>query len=90
MLFDKVVYKQRMILIACSYNNLNTISYLAEHCPVDNHPLHIVVANLAVGDQVGELTMHCKYGLKQSTDGSGTFEVDSHGCPLKVKMSHRR
>ena len=61
---------------------------LTEKCPVDQSKMAIVVANLAVAEQIGELQIHCKYGVK-SRDGGITWEVDPVGCPMTLKTSER-
>ncbi|CAB3989876.1 E3 ubiquitin- ligase TRAF7 isoform X1 [Paramuricea clavata] len=60
-----------------------------EHCPVDNSSLVVVVSNLAVLEQIGELLVHCKYGCMPSATEEGKYEVNSAGCPVKVKLNSR-
>lgn len=57
-------------------------------CPVDNQKLNIVVANIAVSEQVGELVIHCKYGCIPSEDGQ-PYVVDTTKCPVIVKLNSR-
>ncbi|KAL4230818.1 E3 ubiquitin-protein ligase traf7 [Mactra antiquata] len=57
-------------------------------CPVDKHTLGVVVANIAVSEQIGELIIHCKYGCRLSDDGQ-TYIVDPSGCPETIKLSSR-
>ncbi|XP_001640067.2 E3 ubiquitin-protein ligase TRAF7 [Nematostella vectensis] len=63
-----------------------------EKCPLDDNKLSIVVANLAVAEQIGELYIHCKYGCRIRANGGGVVEheVDSSGCPMKTKIINRR
>lgn len=60
-----------------------------ETCPVDGHRLGVVVANIAVSEQIGEMMVHCKYGCQLAEDGQ-TYVVDPSGCPVTVKISNRR
>lgn len=60
-----------------------------ETCPVDKLILGVVVANIAVSEQISELTIHCKYGCRPLDDGQ-TYVVDPSKCPVTMKMSHRR
>lgn len=53
---------------------------------MDEAELDIVVANLAVGDQIGELYVYCRYGTQPSRDGF-PFEVNPTGCPLTIRIS---
>ncbi|XP_074660670.1 E3 ubiquitin-protein ligase TRAF7-like [Tubulanus polymorphus] len=58
-------------------------------CPVDHNKLQVVVTNLAVSEQIGELLIRCKYGCATKTDETG-FEVDPGGCPKAIKLASRR
>lgn len=51
--------------------------------------LGVVVANIAVSEQIGEMMVHCKYGCKLSDDGQ-THVKDPTTCPVMIKMSNRR
>lgn len=64
---------------------------LAEKCPVDNAKLTVVVNNIAVAEQIGELFIHCKYGCRPAASSKPTaFEVDPRGCPFTIKLSARK
>lgn len=72
-------------------NDLHKGFLLAEKCPVDNAKLTVVVNNIAVAEQIGELFIHCKYGCRSSASGkTSAFEVDPHGCPFTIKLSARK
>ncbi|CAC5419906.1 TRAF7 [Mytilus coruscus] len=58
-------------------------------CPVDNSNMQVVVANIAVSEQIGEMFIHCKYGCQLADDGQ-SYVVDSATCPVKLKISHRK
>ncbi|XP_065899711.1 E3 ubiquitin-protein ligase TRAF7-like [Dysidea avara] len=58
-------------------------------CPLDNTQLSLVVANIAVADQVGELSIHCCYGCRPKPDNSGVYEVNPSGCPVIIKLANR-
>uniref|UniRef100_A0A671M686 E3 ubiquitin-protein ligase TRAF7 n=1 Tax=Sinocyclocheilus anshuiensis TaxID=1608454 RepID=A0A671M686_9TELE len=63
----------------------------SEKCPVDNSKLTVVVNNIAVAEQIGELFIHCKYGCRPAASGKpGAFEVDPLGCPFTIKLSTRK
>jgi E3 ubiquitin-protein ligase TRAF7 len=48
-------------------------------CPLDHNTLSMVVKNLAIADQVGELLIHCRYGSKPREDSTEEYEVDPEG-----------
>lgn len=78
--------------------------FLADKCPVDAAKLTVVVNNIAVAEQIGELFIHCKYGCRavgSSAAGAtasntsvagkpGAYEVDPLGCPFTIKLSTRK
>jgi E3 ubiquitin-protein ligase TRAF7 len=55
---------------------------------MDSTKLSLLVRNLAVAEEVGELLIHCRYGCK-TAQHLGTFEVDPNGCPAKIKLGKR-
>ncbi|XP_064628306.1 E3 ubiquitin-protein ligase TRAF7-like [Lineus longissimus] len=57
-------------------------------CPVDNNALNVVVANLAVSEQIGELYIHCCHGCKPKVADSG-YEYDERGCPVTMRLNSR-
>ncbi|KAH9513127.1 E3 ubiquitin-protein ligase traf7 [Bulinus truncatus] len=58
-------------------------------CPVDDQRLVVMVANIAVSEQIGELMIHCKYGC-YFNETLKRFVVDSTRCPVTFRMSQRR
>ncbi|KAK7492789.1 hypothetical protein BaRGS_00015927 [Batillaria attramentaria] len=58
-------------------------------CPVDDQKLSVVVANIAVSEQIGEMLVHCRYGCKLDTT-SNSYVVDPTRCQATVKLSSRR
>lgn len=76
----------------------------ADKCPVDAAKLTVVVNNIAVAEQIGELFIHCKYGCRATANGGvvagasattvsgkpGAYEVDPLGCPFTIKLSTRK
>jgi len=69
------------------------------NCPVDNIKLSVVVSNLAVAEQIGELLVHCRYGveptLKDGIDAAAAdncelYQVNPYGCPVTMRASARR
>lgn len=77
---------------------------LTDKCPVDAAKLTVVVNNIAVAEQIGELFIHCKYGCRATASGAGgaaastatvagkpgAYEVDPLGCPFTIKLSTRK
>jgi len=70
---------------------------LVVNCPVDNIKLSVVVSNLAVAEQIGELLVHCRFGVEpllttssSATDCIEQYQVNPHGCPVTVRASARR
>jgi len=59
-------------------------------CPVDGMALDAdkVIPNLAVADQLLEVPVRCKYGIKRLENG--TLEADPEGCPEVVALGARR
>lgn len=69
----------------------STCPPLPEKCPVDNAKLTVVVNNIAVAEQIGELFIHCRHGCRAAGTGKpGVFEVDPRGCPFTIKLSARK
>lgn len=67
------------------------LPHLLEKCPVDNAKLTVVVNNIAVAEQIGELFIHCKYGCRPAASSKpAAFEVDPRGCPFTIKLSARK
>ncbi|XP_048759557.1 uncharacterized protein LOC125669151 [Ostrea edulis] len=57
-------------------------------CPIDNQGIAVVVANIAVSEQIGEMYIHCRHGCRLSEDGH-SYEVDPTRCQATVKVSCR-
>jgi len=69
------------------------------NCPVDNINIKVVVSNLAVAEQIGELLVHCRYGVEPMLTNSNSaaanncteqYQVNPHGCPVTIRASARR
>ncbi|KAK7003570.1 E3 ubiquitin-protein ligase TRAF7-like isoform X1, partial [Biomphalaria glabrata] len=58
-------------------------------CPVDDQRLVVMVANIAVSEQIGELMIHCKYGCYYN-ETLKRFVADSTKCPSTFRMNQRR
>lgn len=68
-----------------------SMSSPAEKCPVDHAKLTVVVNNIAVAEQIGELFIHCRHGCRAAGGGKPpVFEVDPRGCPFTIKLSARK
>ena len=72
---------------------------------MDAAKLTVVVNNIAVAEQIGELFIHCKYGCRATAIAAGgaaapptttvagkpgAFEVDPLGCPFTIKLTTRK
>nr|XP_034313400.1 E3 ubiquitin-protein ligase TRAF7-like isoform X7 [Crassostrea gigas] len=57
-------------------------------CPIDNQTIAVVVANIAVSEQIGEMFIHCRHGCRLSEDGQ-TYELDPTRCQATVKVATR-
>eukprot|EP00731_Ephydatia_muelleri_P029360 Em0020g1004a len=66
------------------------LSGKSELCPMDSQQLSMVVRNLAVSDQVGELLIHCRYGCRPVQNFPGLYEFDPTGCPMIIKLALRQ
>ncbi|XP_014663646.1 PREDICTED: E3 ubiquitin-protein ligase TRAF7-like [Priapulus caudatus] len=85
------VYKDPVITI-CGHTFCRVCVTSKKHgdvCPVDNSKLSVVVANIAVSEQIGELLVHCRYGCTRRDDGSG-WHIDASGCTETIKVHTRR
>jgi len=69
------------------------------NCPVDNITLSVVVPNLAVAEQIGELLVYCQYGVEPTLTNcnsavadnySEPYRINPHGCPVTMRASARR
>jgi len=57
-------------------------------CPVDEQKLVIMVANIAVSEQIGELLIHCRYGCIYD-ETCKKYRVDETRCPVTLKIHNR-
>eukprot|EP00118_Oscarella_pearsei_P011255 m.74304 g.74304 ORF g.74304 m.74304 type:complete len:687 (+) comp35879_c0_seq8:28-2088(+) len=60
-----------------------------ENCPIDDSPLSVVVTNIAISEQIGELLVYCKFGCKPGMS-FGEYVRDPNGCPFKIKINNRK
>jgi E3 ubiquitin-protein ligase TRAF7 len=51
--------------------------------------MQVVVANIAVSEQIGEMFIHRKYGCQLAEDGQ-TYVVNPATCPVTVKLGQRK
>ncbi|XP_071814542.1 E3 ubiquitin-protein ligase TRAF7-like isoform X3 [Apostichopus japonicus] len=73
-----------------TYCNHCATSRHFDKCPVDNLKLSVMVKNIAVSEQVGELLIHCRYGCKLLENGEkDKYEVDPEGCPFTFPLKDR-
>lgn len=92
-------------VLGCTFFVKLFIVTFTDKCPVDAAKLTVVVNNIAVAEQIGELFIHCKYGCTATAAGvaavasaatstvagkPGAYEVDPFGCPFTIKLSTRK
>uniref|UniRef100_A0A6Q2ZFS6 RING-type domain-containing protein n=1 Tax=Esox lucius TaxID=8010 RepID=A0A6Q2ZFS6_ESOLU len=83
------------VITTCGHTFCRRCALTSDKCPVDTAKLTVVVNNIAVAEQIGELFIHCKYGCRA---GGGTpkmgvavnYEVDPKGCPFTIKLTTRK
>uniref|UniRef100_A0A8C9L8A9 TNF receptor associated factor 7 n=1 Tax=Pavo cristatus TaxID=9049 RepID=A0A8C9L8A9_PAVCR len=79
------------VITTCGHTFCRRCALTSEKCPVDNAKLTVVVNNIAVAEQIGELFIHCKYGCRPAASSKpAAFEVDPRGCPFTIKLSVRK
>ncbi|KAM8780128.1 E3 ubiquitin-protein ligase TRAF7 isoform 2-T2 [Rhynchonycteris naso] len=79
------------VITTCGHTFCRRCALKSEKCPVDNAKLTVVVNNIAVAEQIGELCIHCRHGCRAVGSGKPTvFEVDPRGCPFTIKLSARK
>ncbi|XP_037545266.1 E3 ubiquitin-protein ligase TRAF7 [Nematolebias whitei] len=91
------------VITTCGHTFCRRCALTSDKCPVDAAKLTVVVNNIAVAEQIGELFIHCKYGCRATTGSAtgaaaattsvagkaGAYEVDPLGCPFTIKLSVR-
>nr|XP_014335565.1 PREDICTED: E3 ubiquitin-protein ligase TRAF7 [Bos mutus] len=76
------------VITTCGHTFCRRCALKSEKCPVDNAKLTVVVNNIAVAEQIGELFIHCRHGCRAVGGGKpSVFEVDPRGCPFTIKLS---
>uniref|UniRef100_A0AAQ5YIC0 E3 ubiquitin-protein ligase TRAF7 n=1 Tax=Amphiprion ocellaris TaxID=80972 RepID=A0AAQ5YIC0_AMPOC len=78
------------VITTCGHTFCRRCALTSDKCPVDAAKLTVVVNNIAVAEQIGELFIHCKYGSATVAGKPGAFEVDPLGCPFTIKLSTRQ
>uniref|UniRef100_A0A8K9WPR4 E3 ubiquitin-protein ligase TRAF7 n=1 Tax=Oncorhynchus mykiss TaxID=8022 RepID=A0A8K9WPR4_ONCMY len=83
------------VITTCGHTFCRRCALTSDKCPVDTAKLTVVVNNIAVAEQIGELFIHCKYGCRRGEGtpkmgGPGNFEVDPMGCPFTIKLTTRK
>ncbi|KAK1342372.1 hypothetical protein QTO34_015137 [Cnephaeus nilssonii] len=51
------------VITMCGHTFCRRCALKLEKCPVDNAKLTVVVNNIAVAEQTGELSIHCKHAI---------------------------
>ncbi|XP_062507470.1 E3 ubiquitin-protein ligase TRAF7-like [Corticium candelabrum] len=84
------VFKDPVITL-CGHTFCRSCAVTRQHdkCPIDDCPLSVVVSNIAISDQIGELQVYCKYGCRPSSS-VGEYVRDPNGCPFKIKLNQKR
>uniref|UniRef100_A0AAX7TCM1 E3 ubiquitin-protein ligase TRAF7 n=1 Tax=Astatotilapia calliptera TaxID=8154 RepID=A0AAX7TCM1_ASTCA len=80
------------VITTCGHTFCRRCALTSDKCPVDAAKLTVVVNNIAVAEQIGELFIHCKYGCRAvgMAGKPGAYEVDPLGCPFTIKLSTRK
>ncbi|XP_075939167.1 E3 ubiquitin-protein ligase TRAF7 isoform X3 [Anarhichas minor] len=92
------------VITTCGHTFCRRCALTSDKCPVDAAKLTVVVNNIAVAEQIGELFIHCKYGCRATASAAGgaaaststvagkpgAYEVDPLGCPFTIKLSTRK
>uniref|UniRef100_A0A8C3A0J3 E3 ubiquitin-protein ligase TRAF7 n=1 Tax=Cyclopterus lumpus TaxID=8103 RepID=A0A8C3A0J3_CYCLU len=80
------------VITTCGHTFCRRCALTSDKCPVDAAKLTVVVNNIAVAEQIGELFIHCKYGCRATAMAGkpGAYEVDPLGCPFTIKLSTRK
>ncbi|XP_061414605.1 E3 ubiquitin-protein ligase TRAF7-like isoform X1 [Lethenteron reissneri] len=91
------------VITTCGHTFCRKCTLTADKCPADLAKLSVVVSNIAVAEQVGELEVRCKYGCRPAGNplgataaplfrpsGSYDYESDPQGCPITIKMCLRK
>uniref|UniRef100_A0A8C5BRW5 E3 ubiquitin-protein ligase TRAF7 n=1 Tax=Gadus morhua TaxID=8049 RepID=A0A8C5BRW5_GADMO len=52
------------VITTCGHTFCRRCALSSDKCPVDTAKLTVVVNNIAVAEQIGELFIHCKYGCR--------------------------
>uniref|UniRef100_A0A8C4HFM6 E3 ubiquitin-protein ligase TRAF7 n=1 Tax=Dicentrarchus labrax TaxID=13489 RepID=A0A8C4HFM6_DICLA len=80
------------VITTCGHTFCRRCALTSDKCPVDAAKLTVVVNNIAVAEQIGELFIHCGAAASNSTVAGkpGAYEVDPLGCPFTIKLSARK
>uniref|UniRef100_A0A669D8Q7 TNF receptor-associated factor 7 n=1 Tax=Oreochromis niloticus TaxID=8128 RepID=A0A669D8Q7_ORENI len=78
------------VITTCGHTFCRRCALTSDKCPVDAAKLTVVVNNIAVAEQIGELFIHCKYGCRAVGSSTAAYEVDPLGCPFTIKLSTRK
>uniref|UniRef100_A0AAX7UUC5 E3 ubiquitin-protein ligase TRAF7 n=1 Tax=Astatotilapia calliptera TaxID=8154 RepID=A0AAX7UUC5_ASTCA len=78
------------VITTCGHTFCRRCALTSDKCPVDAAKLTVVVNNIAVAEQIGELFIHCKYGCRAVGSSAAAYEVDPLGCPFTIKLSTRK
>ncbi|XP_055770989.1 E3 ubiquitin-protein ligase TRAF7-like isoform X1 [Salvelinus fontinalis] len=52
------------VITTCGHTFCRRCALTSDKCPVDTAKMTVVVNNIAVAEQIGELFIHCKYGCR--------------------------
>ncbi|XP_071247038.1 E3 ubiquitin-protein ligase TRAF7 [Salvelinus alpinus] len=52
------------VITTCGHTFCRRCALASDKCPVDTAKMTVVVNNIAVAEQIGELFIHCKYGCR--------------------------
>ncbi|XP_045571926.1 E3 ubiquitin-protein ligase TRAF7 [Salmo salar] len=69
------------VITTCGHTFCRRCALTSDKCPVDTAKLTVVVNNIAVAEQIGELFIHCKYGCRLLNTASPASPNGAGGGP---------
>ena len=95
-LFCKAVLRDPVLSIRCGHTfcraccETRMVDNVGK-CPVEETEFtkDTLVVNVALASQIGNLLVHCRYGLRND-ELRGEWSVDVRGCPQTVRFSERQ
>lgn len=77
-------------IMSCGHSFCKKCTETCDSCPVHKKKMSVLLPNLALGDQIGALMVHCRYGCKLNAEDGKTYVLDPAGCTHKLKFADRK